>query len=60
MGFSAPGRQIKILRENYLEPNFFELNEKLDYLITIAERGMSKEEVENIKKSLSKGKVTKP
>lgn len=57
MGFSAPGRQIKILRENYLEVKFAELNEKIDYLITILESGMSAEEVENAKEKLSKKKI---
>lgn len=54
MSFSDAGRQVKVLRENYLEPQFEALNEKLSWIITLLESSMSKEELEGIKKKVAK------
>jgi len=54
MSFSSTGRHVKLLKENYLEPQFEDVNEKLDYIITLIESGMSKDELDNIKKKLVK------
>lgn len=61
MGFSGPGRQVKILRENYLEPKFSAIEEKIEYLITtveylvtVVESGISQDELDSIKKKIEK------
>jgi hypothetical protein len=54
MSFSDAGRQVKVLRENYLEPQFTELKELMNYTITLLESNMSKEQLDNIKKRFDK------
>lgn len=55
-GIAATGRLINLLRDNYIEPQFEALNEKVEYLITLVESTVPEKKIEEIKKELNEKK----